>query len=26
VSMPTGPGLGEQINFDYIAQHTEAAY
>ena len=26
VALPTGPGLGEQINFDYIARHTEATY
>jgi L-alanine-DL-glutamate epimerase-like enolase superfamily enzyme len=26
VAMPTGPGLGEQIDFDYIARHTEATH
>lgn len=26
VSLPAGPGLGEQINFDYIERHTEATY
>jgi L-alanine-DL-glutamate epimerase-like enolase superfamily enzyme len=26
IAMPSGPGLGEQINFDYIARHTEAAH
>jgi L-alanine-DL-glutamate epimerase-like enolase superfamily enzyme len=24
VALPTGPGLGEDINFDYIARHTVA--
>lgn len=26
VSLPQGPGLGEDINFDYIAKHTVATY
>lgn len=26
VALPTGPGLGEQINHDYIARHTVATH
>jgi L-alanine-DL-glutamate epimerase-like enolase superfamily enzyme len=26
VALPQGPGLGEDINFDYIAKHTVATY
>jgi L-alanine-DL-glutamate epimerase-like enolase superfamily enzyme len=26
VAMPTRPGLGEDINFDYIARHTVATW